>query len=1387
VKRGTAGNEIKLQEYLYTARTVRGTTRWVLKKRVCYPSEQDQLFQIDCTAYTYHWYEGSFRIQERTTHWPMIPADENGSGIATQRIERFDEFGNRIWVKDQRGFLTRMKYDLASGAIIQRIVDADTSRITDEPSVPPGWATPEGGGLHLVTDFTVDPLGRVTLALGPPHEIDIDGVSTPIRRAGWTVYKDAEHETRQASGYAIWHPESGIRSWRLLEPIGVVKRDLSGRVIDTIQTRRAPGVTGPLTADEDLSDQSRWVRWRKNIFCNNRETQPNAERVYFAIPPIGEGDALNNYMERSLTRDKRRQLVREHSPGGTITRNVYHPKGWLLEKWVGTNDIGATNADPSGGGAPGNNMKRVWSYEYDDGKPAEDGSLTSETAHVNDDESRKTHYEYDFRKRRTRKLGELGLREDYTYDNLRRLIQTDSIDATTGTLIGRNETKYDRMGRIFRTIKYGVNPKTGAVGKALTDDIWYDPSGNVMKQAQAGSRTLQKASYDGAGRAVRRYVTYNLTDTTCETAGSVATDTVMQQEEIRFDAASNVIQQTTRQRFHDATGVGPLTSPKGPQPKARVNFAASWPDTLGRQQAQANYGTNGGAELTRPPTIPVRSDTVLVTSTAYNAAGQASQVRDPAGQAVASAFDNAGRQTSKIEDYGSGAHLNRTTLFSYTLDGKLQYLTAKNAVTGDQTTKFVYGTTLADSGVARSDLLRGKIYPDSSDSDKPLTGTDHVEYKYDRLGELKEVKDQLGTVRTLDYDKLGRLIHDRMTTLASNVDGTVRRISRSYETRGLLEKITSHDDATIGSGNVVNEVQYEYDDFSQPVCEYQSHDGPVDTAQTPKVEHGYADGSENNVRPTSLKYPDGRVTEYDYGGKDGTDDLLSRTKALKQGTTTLVDYAYLGLKGFVRVDYRDQPGVELTYIKQSGEPDGDAGDPYTGLDRFGRVVDQRWIKTSDRTARERLKYGYDRASNHRWRKNIVAGGTQDEFYTYDTVYQLKVLKRGTLNESKTAIEATPNWEEGFSFDPTGNWNGTVSAYKTLVNGITTLDQNRAHNAANEATKVTTQKGPLWFVPLHNSTGNMIQMPQPLKLGESFDVKYDAWNRLVELKSDGNLVARYAYDGLTRRVSQVIGGNTRHFYYSHDWQILEERLNQNAAAERQFVWGQRNRDDLVLRDKASERLYVLQDHFQPTAIISPNGAVQERYGYEAFGMPRYLDANFVIKVSGDYEWETLFAGYRYDHESGLYQVRYRYLHPRLGRWLSRDPLAYVDGLNLYAYVNNRPIFLVDPTGEAGWLVVIGLLVGIYFAVSGVCNFFKCKDAAEEIEDAIVSCHDSYNEAHAAGLPELAEWISNWGGTGDQGAIANCIGTLGGQAANDALIACPGIITKLAKRIYIKANG
>ena len=59
---------------------------------------------------------------------------------------------------------------------------------------------------------------------------------------------------------------------------------------------------------------------------------------------------------------------------------------------------------------------------------------------------------------------------------------------------------------------------------------------------------------------------------------------------------------------------------------------------------------------------------------------------------------------------------------------------------------------------------------------------------------------------------------------------------------------------------------------------------------------------------------------------------------------------------------------------------------------------------------------------------------------------------------------------------------------------------------------------------------------------------------------------------------------------------------------------------------------------------------------------------------------LFTGRRFDEETGLYYYRARYFDDEQARFISRDPLGYVDGMNLYEYVIGNPVIFLDPTGR-----------------------------------------------------------------------------------------------------------
>ena len=62
---------------------------------------------------------------------------------------------------------------------------------------------------------------------------------------------------------------------------------------------------------------------------------------------------------------------------------------------------------------------------------------------------------------------------------------------------------------------------------------------------------------------------------------------------------------------------------------------------------------------------------------------------------------------------------------------------------------------------------------------------------------------------------------------------------------------------------------------------------------------------------------------------------------------------------------------------------------------------------------------------------------------------------------------------------------------------------------------------------------------------------------------------------------------------------------------------------------------------------------------------------------------------------------RYYSPVIGRYLSRDPFLYREGLNLAEYVNGKPTIATDPTGEYP-IVVILIGTGIAVVILGTAG-------------------------------------------------------------------------------------
>src|SRR5262249_34501364 len=143
-----------------------------------------------------------------------------------------------------------------------------------------------------------------------------------------------------------------------------------------------------------------------------------------------------------------------------------------------------------------------------------------------------------------------------------------------------------------------------------------------------------------------------------------------------------------------------------------------------------------------------------------------------------------------------------------------------------------------------------------------------------------------------------------------------------------------------------------------------------------------------------------------------------------------------------------------------------------------------------------------------------------ELYAYDALNQIATFERGTLNGGKTGLTGSASRSQSWDFDSTGDFDS-----------VTTNGGRPQTPTANKQNEITSISGAT--TPTYDANGNMTGD----ETGKTF--VFDAWNRLVAVKSGGTTLKTYGYDGLNRRVSETAGGTTTDLFYSDQWQVLEE--------------------------------------------------------------------------------------------------------------------------------------------------------------------------------------------------------------------------------------------------------
>ncbi len=227
IQQGETGTAIVQSSQLYFSRTG-GSTIYPIASTTVYRNTDGT--GGETTSYSYTWQGSTVMPESVTTTLPTISTSQNGPNSADSSVTYFDAYGRPIWSKDGDGFISYTEYDQATGAVTKMITDVDTTQTGDFSNQPSGWSTPTGGGLHLISTYEVDDLGRTTKLTDPNGNIS------------YTVYDDTDHEIRS---YAGWDGTNNVPTG----PTQVYRED------------RAGSYTERLTMTRDAAPDQRAAGW----------------------------------------------------------------------------------------------------------------------------------------------------------------------------------------------------------------------------------------------------------------------------------------------------------------------------------------------------------------------------------------------------------------------------------------------------------------------------------------------------------------------------------------------------------------------------------------------------------------------------------------------------------------------------------------------------------------------------------------------------------------------------------------------------------------------------------------------------------------------------------------------------------------------------------------------------------------------------------------------------------------------------------------------------------------------------------------------------------------------------------------------------------------------
>ncbi len=648
--------------------------------------------------------------------------------------------------------------------------------------------------------------------------------------------------------------------------------------------------------------------------------------------------------------------------------------------------------------------------------------------------------------------------------------------------------------------------------------------------------------------------------------------------------------------------------------------------------AGTNYAYDNQGNRTTV-TAPANSDGGArpVTQYAYDAAGRVVSVTDPLGNLTTFTYDNVDRiLTATKPQPSAGDSLTFTTSSSYdNYDSTATLLLRVNTDPNGNTT--TVGTDAYGREVWLRDQLGGitqRVYQNGLLSFLIDANGNTTKYSYDPLRRLISTTFPDGTAETRAWYADGQLqkvtdrkgqtriyIYDHLKRLGGLSYSDGTGVGYSYAGQNLME-------VTDGTVSPVENTVFGYDAAYRIINETQGSRGSLTytyDADDHRLSYALAGGA---AAASYTYYPDGSLDTVNWAPVAGqfkfTYDLNGQYQAILFPNGQQRTYTFDNQGRIVNVGNQHPSAGNLASFAYNYDVNPSNGQAtLLGL-RTGMVTNFPAASLS----------------------NAV---TQ---YNYDVKYEL----------SQASYPSAPPFggaQAAWTYDLIGNrtgsaMNGVAKTYTYYTYGTSASNSQRLQNDGSNSYS-------------YDANGNVLSAAGP----QAINLTWNHSNLPAAITAAG-ASATYVYDYRDRRSERTASGSTVSFVYVDVDAVAEL----SPAGEADYLYGPGMDEPLAMSREGAVYYFDVDAQGSVVALNGTAGNVVNQYLYDAWGAP----LTFSEGVPNSYYYTS-----RGNEPGGTQYNRMRYYAPGLGRFLSEDPIGFMGGSHLYAYVLADPISSVDPFG------------------------------------------------------------------------------------------------------------